>query len=96
MTGHAAQARSDAAATLRTGGGPWEAAAPTSHPLTCLPVCGALPPAAVPATVIALESSNYVTQVKTVEKDGYAAVQVRWRGGAVQSRRAARRVAVWG
>lgn len=36
----------------------------------------------LPATVIALEAGNIVTQVKTVEKDGYAAVQVgagRWR-----------------
>lgn len=32
---------------------------------------------AYPATVIALESGNIVTAVKTVEKDGYAAVQVR-------------------
>lgn len=30
----------------------------------------------LPATVIALEAGNIVTQVKTVEKDGYAAVQV--------------------
>ena len=32
--------------------------------------------AALPATVIALEAGNIVTQVKTEEKDGYAAVQV--------------------
>jgi ribosomal protein L3 len=32
---------------------------------------------AVPATVISLESGNYVTAVKTPETDGYAAVQVR-------------------
>ena len=31
---------------------------------------------AVPATVIALEEGNVVTQVKTVETDGYMAVQV--------------------
>jgi len=31
---------------------------------------------AYPATVIALEEGNVVTQVKTVEKDGYNAVQV--------------------
>lgn len=30
-----------------------------------------------PATVIALEGGNVVTQVKTQEKDGYVAVQVR-------------------
>lgn len=34
---------------------------------------------AVPATVIALEEGNVVTCVKTVEKDGYAAVQVGYR-----------------
>ncbi len=32
---------------------------------------------AVPATVIALEDGNIVTQVKTPETDGYNAVQVR-------------------
>jgi large subunit ribosomal protein L3 len=32
--------------------------------------------AALPATVIALEAGNIVTQVKTAEKDGYTAVQV--------------------
>lgn len=32
--------------------------------------------AVLPATVIALDGGNMVTQVKTVEKDGYAAVQV--------------------
>ncbi|KAI7836269.1 hypothetical protein COHA_009859 [Chlorella ohadii] len=35
--------------------------------------------AALPATVIALEAGNIVTQVKTTEKDGYAAVQVGYR-----------------
>ncbi len=34
---------------------------------------------AVPATVIALEAGNIVTQVKTAEKDGYNAVQVGYR-----------------
>lgn len=38
--------------------------------------------AALPATVIALESGNIVTQVKSAEKDGYTAVQV----GAAASR----------
>ena len=33
--------------------------------------------AALPATVIALEAGNIVTQVKSAEKDGYTAVQVR-------------------
>lgn len=33
--------------------------------------------ASLPATVIALEAGNVVTQVKTADKDGYAAVQVR-------------------
>lgn len=32
--------------------------------------------AALPATVIALEGGNIVTQVKSAEKDGYTAVQV--------------------
>lgn len=32
--------------------------------------------AALPATVIALEEGNIVTQVKTADKDGYTAVQV--------------------
>lgn len=36
----------------------------------------------MPATVIALESGNIVTQVKTAEKDGYTAVQV---GAATRS-----------
>jgi ribosomal protein L3 len=31
----------------------------------------------LPATVIAVEAGNIVTQVKTADKDGYAAVQVR-------------------
>ncbi|GAB4817009.1 hypothetical protein N2152v2_004055 [Parachlorella kessleri] len=34
---------------------------------------------AVPATVIALEDGNIVTQVKTAERDGYNAVQVGYR-----------------
>lgn len=47
-----------------------------------LPPCLAAPQfykdgAALPATVIALEAGNIVTQVKTADKDGYAAVQVR-------------------
>ena len=35
--------------------------------------------AALPATVIALEGGNIVTQVKSADKDGYTAVQVRGR-----------------
>lgn len=60
-------------------------------PAACLPACPRvarclasthLPQffkdgAALPATVIALEAGNIVTQVKSAEKDGYTAVQVR-------------------
>ena len=53
--------------------------------------------ASLPATVIALEGGNVVTQVKTAEKDGYTAVQVRAgssaMGGAAGSSSAARRAA---
>ena len=61
--------------------------APLCHHTPCLPLtrCRTPPPrpqffkdgAALPATVIALEGGNIVTQVKTEDKDGYAAVQVR-------------------
>lgn len=37
----------------------------------------------LPATVIALGEGNIVTQVKTADKDGYAAVQVRWAGACL-------------
>ena len=45
---------------------------------------------AVPATVIALEDGNIVTQVKTPETDGYNAVQVRSSGHCGVSRIPAR------
>ena len=70
---------------LRRGG--WRELADHSPPCHCLTLVAPLPlpppppqffkdGSALPATVIALEGGNMVTQVKTVEKDGYAAVQV--------------------